>query len=429
MQAVTLSLALIGIFLILIYGPFKGFIIYIIALFWYPQPLFVSIATIDFSLSRILIFTLFSSIFFRSKLLHEFKINIMDILVMIWVIVKFISIIHNEQLNILIPREGAAFADVILPYFAARIILTTKEKLLIFIQLLVIIAIPLAIFGIYQTITGNNPYHFFTQYYGWGYTGWTVSLTRHGLYRANVVFLVPIAFGLFLEGIVILCLGLWYQQIWSRKSIIICFVIIIFGVFSSMSSAPYFALIVSFFVLACFPFRRYRLLLLIFGLASIIFLEQYSNRHWYNVFDRIAFSSRTANYRIELIKETFGGGMSGHWITGYGYVGNWSTDSEFNWTNKDLTNMYIAILVRYGILGLFPFLCLNVQYYRKLLETGSRVRTNADLWLIFCIVSTLIGWNISMLSVPALEQVNTLYFLLIGICMNMPLDLISCKEN
>ncbi|GAI52631.1 unnamed protein product, partial [marine sediment metagenome] len=78
MQIVTLFLALIGSILILKFGPFKGFIIYFIGLCWYPQPLVVSIGTVEFSLSRILIFAIFASIFFRSKLLSEFKWNLMD---------------------------------------------------------------------------------------------------------------------------------------------------------------------------------------------------------------------------------------------------------------------------------------------------------------------------------------------------------------
>ena len=73
MQAVTLFFAILGTCVILILGPLKGIFIYLIGLCWYPQPLVVSIGTVEFSLSRILILALFTSIFFRSKLIREFN--------------------------------------------------------------------------------------------------------------------------------------------------------------------------------------------------------------------------------------------------------------------------------------------------------------------------------------------------------------------
>ena len=431
MQIVTLSLALIGSLLILVFGPLNGLIIYFIGLIWYPQPLIVSIGTVDFSLSRILILAVFSSIFFRSKLLNEFKWNLMDTLVLVYALCRVIAVSQNEPIMTFIEREGGGFFGSILPYFAARFIITTKEKLLIFIKSLVIIGIPLSIIGIYQSITGNNPFDFFAQYYGWGLTGRTVSIMRHGLYRATVTFTVHITFGLFLAGIATLCLGLWYQQVWSRKSIIICFILLLFGVLSSMSSAPLFAIVISMSILASFRIRRYWPVILFCGLTFIIFLEFYSNRHWYNVFDRLAFSSRTAIYRIELIQEAFSGGMNGHWITGYGYVGlgPGNDNTNFNWVHKDFVNIYIGILVKYGLLSLFPFLCINFLYYKRLYVAGSGVRTNADLWLIWCIMSTLVGWNIAMMTVPAMDQVKTLLFMLIRICANLPDFMISFQKK
>jgi len=329
MQIVTLSLALIGSLLILKFDPIKGLIIYFIGLCWYPQPLVVSIGTIDFSLSRILIFAIFASIFFRSKLLNEFKWNLMDTFIVLYVLGKLIAIAQTEPVMTFIEREGGGFFDVILPYFAARLIITNRDKLLIFIKSLVIIGIPLAIIGIYQSITGNNPFDFFAPYYGWGLAGRTVSLIRHGFYRSTVTFTVHITFGLFLAGITTLCLGLWYQQVWSRRSIIICFIVLL----------------------------------------------------------------------------------------------------NFNWVHKDLVNIYIAILVRYGLLGIFPYLCINFLYYKRLFEADSRVRTNADLWIIWCIMSTFVGWNVAMLTVSAMGQVNTLLFMLIGICANLPYFMLSYQDD
>ncbi|MFC1512250.1 hypothetical protein ACFL5H_03545 [Candidatus Latescibacterota bacterium] len=431
MQLVTLSLALIGTILIIKLGPLKGLMVYFIGLCWYPQPLVIDIATVEFSLSRILMFPLMLSILSRSKLISGLKWNLLDTLVIAYVIGKIIAVSQNEPLMAFIVREGAGFIDSILPYFMARIIITTKEKLLFFIKSLVIIGIPLSIMGVYQSITGNNPFIFFSQYYGWGFAGHEVSLMRHGFYRANVNFLVAISFGLFLAGIAVLCLGLWYKQVWSRKRIILCFVLLLLGVYSSMSSAPYFSIMVSILVLTCFPLKRYRVPILFMVVVSIVFLEYYSNRHWYEVFDRLAYSGETAYYRVGLINEAFGGGMDGYWIQGYGYVGGGpgSDNTNFNWVHKDLVNIYINILARYGLLGLFPFLGINFLYYKRLYLACSIIRTNADLWLIWCILSTLVGWNVALLTVSPMDQVNTLLFVIIGISTNLPSIIVSSNDN
>ena len=150
-----------------------------------------------------------------------------------------------------------------------------------------------------------------------------------------------------------------------------------------------------------------------------MFVEWYSDRHWYDVLGRFAYSSRTARYRTELIKEAFSGGMSGHWIAGWGYIGLDSDDEKFPWVHKDMVNLYIAKLARVGLLGTLPYLILNILYYKRLYQASKLSSSQSDKWLIWCIAATLVGWNIAMLTVNAQFPVSGFLYMLIAITGNM----------
>ena len=113
--------------------------------------------------------------------------------------------------------------------------------------------------------------------------------------------------------------------------------------------------------------------------------------------------------------------MNGHWIFGYGYVGigRGNDNTYFNWIHKDMTNIYIANLVRYGLIELILFLIINYLYYSNLYRAYKISNNNNDKWLIWCIMSALVGWNIAMLTVNALPIISTLLFILMAITQNL----------
>jgi hypothetical protein len=152
----------------------------------------------------------------------------------------------------------------------------------------------------------------------------------------------------------------------------------------------------------------------------MLFVEVFSNRHFYHVLTRFALNSKTAHYRIALIDEAFGGGMDRHWLFGYGYVGvdPMADNKNFTWEHKDLTNIYIAKLARFGLVGLIPFLFVNVLFYRRLIQASLRTRRSDEKWLFWCIGSAMVGLNIAMMTVTALAQFDVLFHMLIAVCEN-----------
>jgi O-antigen ligase len=107
---------------------------------------------------------------------------------------------------------------------------------------------------------------------------------------------------------------------------------------------------------------------------------------------------------------------------GYGFVGigPGSNNSNFHWEHDDLTNIYIHILARAGLVALIPFLVINYLYYRRLYQAARYTTTYPQQWMLWCFGAALVGWNISMMTVSALDQVETLLFMFIALCANLP---------
>ena len=432
MQIVTLFFSIIGSIFIFYLQPIHSLIVFIIGLTWYPQPLTVSIASIDFSLSRILILSVLIKIFTQTNLVKNFKWHITDTFMVLYMLVRLIALSQNVPIRIFIEREGGGFIDSFLPYFASRLIINSKSKLQEFIRLIVIVSIPVGLLGVYQCVTGNNPLGFLSKYYSWGLASDTSTMySRHGFYRASSSFGSLGAYGLFFSALTILSISTWKYRIWTKNKNIIYSILMFLGTLASMSSAPLFSIVVAVFLLACFPFRRLWPVLVIVFITWILSIEFYSNRHWYEVLTRFAFSSHTAYYRIELIKEAFGGGMDGHWLFGYGYVGvgPGNNNSNFHWVHIDIVNIYLAILIRVGIAGLIPFLGVNFLYYRNLFVAGKKALTLNNLWLIWCIMAIFGGWNVAMMTIAALGQVNTLMHILIGISANLSMNILNKSDS
>lgn len=426
MEPVTLLIATISSLAALWVRPIWGLILYVAVLAWYPSYLTVKAGTIDFSASRIVILALYANILFRSKLLQQFKWCWLDRLVIIGLLGTVIAGLMNEPFwKIIENRSGAAF-NTLLPYFAVRMIVTSREKFLTLLEGFLVIGIPLAIVGAYQSLTGHNPVGFLHQYSAWA-PGESRTYLRYGLYRAEVTFSVCILFGLFFAMLAPCCAGLWAYSRRHRLTIAAGIGLMLVGLVSSASSGPILAGLVALIVLSLFPIRRYWPAFLIVLVAGCVLVETFSNRHFYTVPASFTFSPTTAYYRIALIKEAFGGGMTGHWWEGYGLVG---ADPEgLGWENWDLTNQYIGTLARFGLLGILPFLAVIVASLVRLRKAFILARhNNADRWVIWCLLASMTGILVAMNTVSLFDQSGNLFYILLGLCGAMP-AVVACAPG
>lgn len=433
MQGVTLIIAALGFFSSLVLKPVWALLVYAAVLFAYPEAMTVPIfGTIDFNAHRITVIGLLCNMLFINKGWWGLKWNWLDTFVVFSYICPVLSALRNVESSIVWERQfGGQMFDILFPYLSARMVFKSRQDILTFFKGLVYIGVPLAIFAAYESKTGHNIYSIFYSHYGWG-LAWATDYKqeRAGFYRASSSFGIPILLGLFFSALATITVGLWREKVWSHPKTAILFGIMFMGVMASVSSAPLFSIVISLVMIMAYPLRRYWPVMVLSLLACMIFVEVYSNRHFYHVLTWFSFSSKTAYYRIALLEEAFGGGMTGHWLFGYGYVGigPGNDNTNFGWQHKDFTNLYIAILARFGLFGVIPFIIMQIMYYRKLYISAKSSRDKDDLWLIWCLTSALTGWNISMLTVAAFRQIAVFQFLLIALCNCMPLIIRATAE-
>ncbi len=419
MEPATLLIAAIGSLAAFSVRPIMGLIVYVAVLAWYPSYLTLMVGTLDFSASRIVILALYANILFRTTLAQQFKWAWLDRLVIIALLGTVIAGLMNEPFwKIVENRSGTAF-NSLLPYFAVRMIVTSREKFLTLLKGFLVIGAPLAIMGAYQSLTGHNPVGFLHQYSAWS-PGGPRMYFRSGLYRAEVTFSVCILFGLFFAMLAPCCAGLLGHTRRHWLAIAAGLGLMLIGLISSASSAPILAGLVAVLVLAMFPIRRYWPAFLIVLVAGCIFVEIFSNRHFYSVPTSFTFSPATAYYRIALIEEAFGGGMTGHWIEGYGLIGR--DPESLGWEHWDLTNQYIGILARFGLLGLLPFLAvIAVSLCRLRRAFVLATHNKADQWMIWCLLGSLAGTLVAMMTVSLFGQSGNVFYMLFGLSGAMPI--------
>lgn len=425
MVGVTLTVALLAGVLVFFLRPVYGLIVYIAAIAWYPTYLTLPVGTIDFTIHRIVILVIFAKLFLQTDLPDRFKFIWLDKLIIICFGAQILvgATAVQSLMAFLENRAGAAF-DMVLPYFAVRMIVRNKQQYLTLLKAVLIIAAPLAIIGFYQCISGSNLVGFFKKYYAWGRVKRDVSIPRAGLFRADVTFQHSIMYGLFFSMFGPICAGLFRHARKNKLLYAIGAGLMGVGVFSSMSAGPWLGALLAILFITLYFYRRYwrialLLTILMFGMVEII-----SDRHFYDEIDRFGFSGGTASYRVRLMEVAlFERGMSGHWLTGFGF------GVEPGWMAKiypdsdrgtDITNHYLRILSGFGLVGLLPFLALNIAAFRKLVDSYKASIYDSDKWLVWCLSAGLFGSAVALLSVSLVGPPITIYSMMIGFAGVIP---------
>ena len=151
-------------------------------------------------------------------------------------------------------------------------------------------------------------------------------------------------------------------------------------------------------------------------------VEIISNRHFYDVLGDFTFSSRTAWYRSRLIDVAlFEGGMSNHWLTGFGYNVDpgWGPRLDGR-SYTDTVNHYILELHRFGLVGLVPFLAINIVAAKRLRKAYLASALTADRWLVWCVSGALSGLWAAMMSVSLFGPPTTVFFMLLAFAGLLP---------
>jgi len=408
--------------------PIYGLIIYIAAFAYYPTYLSVPVGTIDFTLIRIVILAIYLKLFLGTRLPRNFRLILLDKLLIVYFVAQIVAgfMTGSPTKAFLENRAGAVF-DMVLPYFVVRMIVTKKEDYLLLLKGILVIAAPISLIGLYQCLTGHNPAGFMKQYAAWGSQRY-VPEYRLGFYRADVTFSISIMFGLFFAMLGPICAGVLGYVKKNKWIYRVGLGLMVVGVFSSMSAGPWLAVGFAVPFVAFFRYRKYWKV----GIATVVVLcalvEIISNRHFYEVIDRFTFSGSTAWYRARLIHVgLFEGGMSGHWLAGYGDLTQAAGQASTEWAAKidrrqrvDMVNHYLVILFRYGLIALVPFLGMLLAAIRSLIQAAKLSLSDLDNWLIWCLGAALFGTLGAMASTMLFGPPINIFYIMLGLCGVMP---------
>ena len=421
-EMATLAIGVIAAAMVLCLSPLRGLVVYIAVLAWYPSFLAVPIGTIDLTVTRIVMLALFVKLFLHRGATEQSRFVIIDKLIIIYFVCQILAGVFtvDSLAQFLENRAGAAF-DMVLPYFAVRLIIQDKQQYLSLLKSILVISVPLAVFGVWECLTGENPFAFLWSYYAWATDVEFTPMHRSGLFRAKVVFPHPIMYGLFFAMFGPVCVGLLRQPRQKRRLYYAGLVVMGIGVFASMSSGPALTLMLAISFILFYKHRKSWRLVVGIAVVMCLVVEVASNRHFYDVLGRFTFNSGTAWYRSRLFEVAFfDGGMSGHWLAGFGQADpGWGPRIDMR-DFTDIVNHYVLVLVRYGLIGLIPFIAILIAISKRLAGALRICISEEERWLVWCVTASLFGLLGGIFSVSLFGQPIVLFYMIMGFSVAMP---------
>ena len=405
-------MAVVGCVLIFFTRPVYGLVVYIAVLVWYPSYLAVEVASFDITASRVITLAIFAKLFLGTNLPQYFRWIWLDKLIILCFVAEIATGATNGSLSDLIKNRIGAVFDMAIPYFAVRLILVSKEEYLRLLKGILLISVPFAVLTCYQCLTGANPFDFLREYN---------ARIRNGFFRPELTFSDSIMLGMFFAMFGPVCAGL-LRNVQNNKLFYqagIAFMII--GAISSVSSGPILVIILAVVFIVCYRWRRYWRTAMLVTVVMCGCVEIISNRHFYDVLGGYTMSPETAWYRSKLIDVAiFEGGMSGHWLTGFGLVDpGWSFQID-NRSQTDMVNHYLLVLCRYGLVGFIPFMSVVIVAVREIVRAFKASMSEPDRCMIWSLAGAFFGILIGLFSVSLFGPPKTILYLLFGFCGAMP---------
>jgi hypothetical protein len=430
LEILTITLIVVGSFFVWRCRPLTAICVYFAIIVLYPQHWtfkFGGMPTLF--VGKVLIFPLMLNLVFKAKRLSGFRPNVLDAGVVLLLLGQLTAgLIQGEDLWQVIAEQSHYIATETLGYFAVRLSITSRRDLLFLVKVLALTAMPLACIAIYESLTGDYVYAKLS-YLLSGQKEEMLALTgmlRSGFYRAATSFGVPIGLGLFFAACVPLVLCLRNDPSWKWWQMATVIILVSLGLLSTVSGGPLLSFAVSAMVLAYYPLRKSLPVAIPLALGIVV-LWQLCAPAWgvaapTDHLRNLAFNPKNADYRMGLIEEAFTGGMDDHWYFGYGTwgFGEKKPNPEFNWRHKDLVNIHIGQLVRFGLFGFVPYLAVSLMSFLKLGQAARVKRYSSDTWLIWCVFAFFVGWQVAFLTVGAVRQITCLLYLLTGLISNLP---------
>lgn len=356
----------------------------------------------DFNLLRLMVLFGWARILLRGEN-RGFVWKPLDLTIVLWLLcgAAIYTILHGT-LDAFINRLGWAY-DAAGMYFLFRCLIRTWSDVEDIIIGFAWVSIPLAGAFVLEQFTGRNVFSIF---------GGVPAITviREGRLRCQGAFSHPILAGCFWASLIPLFAGLWWRGGQSRTWSVVGLSAALIIVIMCASATPVTAVALALVAAAFFPLRKSMAFVRWGILASLVGLHLFMNAPVWHLISRITVvGGNTGWHRYHLIDQAIN--RIGEW----GLIGTKST-SHWGWGLADVTNQYVLVGVRGGLLTLILFVAVIALAFRavgRLLARSApdRFRT-VFTWAIG---ASLFVHCMNYIAVSYFGQISIVWFMLLAI--------------
>jgi len=389
----------------------------------YPSNLLLPPDNIGLTPQRVIGFLLLLRCLVTPAIRSKFKWNMADSAAVFYFVMLTISQIVTQGPAKAINNRGGFFLSALVPFWCVRLLITDKESFYALIRGWIYGAVPLALLGLYQFITGDNPFFNIMQY---GVPKILAEKSqRIGIdtrlmfgeqhFRASAPFMQCIMFGWFFA----LLVGLGTNLFWAKRKMfpwVIAWAILPLGIIVSIAGGPMMLAALSMAVIGLFPFRNlWKPACVVLGI-SLVVGAAVSNRNPLELLANAGFDASSSWYRVGLQKYTLhDGGMNGHWIAGYGDI-----PGEYAHFH-DLCIQWIFLVVVNGLMGAVGFYALMAACVWQLWVAKPKATSIEDQWLCWTLLAVWIASLMSMFVVSLFGEMYFIYHMFLALCANAPI--------
>jgi hypothetical protein len=357
----------------------------------------------DFTIMRLAAFSGIVRVIFHREYIG-FNWNPLDKVLILFVIVRaLIYILLWRSTSALVNQLGGAFETLSL-YFLFRFLIRKKKDLDIVIQTFILISIPVAVTFIIELKTQNNVYSLF---------GIMADITRGGKIRCKGAFPQPIIAGSFWASL----LPLFITRMWDNKTRtfgVIGIISSVLIVITTFSSGPLMGLTACLIGYIFFPLRKRMRLIRLSVIAMILALHLYMQAPVWYILTRIPVLGGSHGYHRAFLIDSAVRHFKEWWL-----LGTKSTD-HWGWMMWDITNTYIAVAVRGGLVSLIIFILVIISAYKnvaKLIQYSEKSRR--DLIFMWSIGVALFVHLVQFIGTSYFGQVVLLWYFILAVSASL----------
>ena len=373
---------------------------YGIAICFVPTDQRIIIATLDFTVLRILILVGVLRILLRGEQ-RAIKWNSFDKVVLAWALCgAVVYIIQWLDTRALIYKCGVLY-NIIGLYWLFRQIIRSWKDIQFIIKVLAVCVLILTPLIAWEWVTGQNPFVVI---------GTVVTQLRDGRFRCQASFPISIVMGVFWATLVPLFAGM--AGIDKNKILyVVAALLSIVFVISTASSTPVATLFCALFVLSAFKLRYHVQLITKMFFLLLLAIHFIMKAPVWHLISRVKiFGASTGWHRYNVINEGINN-FWGWWLIGTSSTSHWDAYGRLT----DVTNQYLLEGIRGGIATLVLFIVMLAMAFKTLAFHFQGNRHPQHQLLAWCLCASLASHCVAFLALSYFGgQIGTLWYLLLA---------------